>query len=161
MFACRASARWQGTRGCGPEPSQGVREGALVLREPASPVSAARRAKAQAARREPRPWMAEANVRRRGTGDPEAHSRLRPGPPARQVCDVPLRGSRRAPPTLRFDPRTPGPTTPTDWQLYSEPQPNNTSATTATECFKTLAQEFINRILVVRAISGRVLHSFP
>ena len=31
-----------------------------------------RRAKAQAARREPRPWMAEANARRRGTGDPEA-----------------------------------------------------------------------------------------
>ena len=47
-------------------------EGLPVLREPASPVSAARRAKAQAARREPRPWMAEASVRRRGTGDPEA-----------------------------------------------------------------------------------------
>jgi len=43
-----------------------------VLRKPASPVSAARRAKAIAARREPKPWMAEANVRRRGTGDPEA-----------------------------------------------------------------------------------------
>ena len=47
-------------------------KGAPVLREPASPVSEARRAKAPAARRERRAWMPEANVRRRGTGDPEA-----------------------------------------------------------------------------------------
>ena len=47
-------------------------EGSPVFREPASPVSAARRAKAQAARRETRAWMPEANVRRRDTGDPEA-----------------------------------------------------------------------------------------
>ena len=40
-------------------------------REPASTASEARRAKAQAARRERRPWMADANVRRRGTVNPE------------------------------------------------------------------------------------------
>ena len=40
-------------------------------RETASTASEARRAKAQAARRERRPWMADANVRRRGTANPE------------------------------------------------------------------------------------------
>gem|GEM_PF-3264553 len=41
-------------------------------REPVLPVSAARRAKAIAARRERRAWMPSANARRRGMGDPEA-----------------------------------------------------------------------------------------
>ena len=54
-----------------------VGPGVPVLREPASPVSAGKEGEAQAARREPRPWMAEANVRRRGMGDPEAT--LEPG----------------------------------------------------------------------------------
>ena len=64
---CPAEA-WQATY----SPSSAASEGSPVLREPASPASAARRAKAQAARRERRAGMPGANVRRRGTGDPEA-----------------------------------------------------------------------------------------
>ena len=43
-----------------------------MLREPALPASGAMDGGAQAASRERRPWKADANVRRRGTGDPEA-----------------------------------------------------------------------------------------
>ena len=43
-----------------------------MLREPALPASGAMDGGAQAASRERRPRMAGANVRRRGTGDPEA-----------------------------------------------------------------------------------------
>ena len=47
-------------------------EGSPVLRETALPASGAMDGGAQAASRERRPWKADANVRRRGTGDPEA-----------------------------------------------------------------------------------------
>ena len=43
-----------------------------MLREPALPASGAMDGRTQAASRERRPWKADANVRRRGTGDPEA-----------------------------------------------------------------------------------------
>jgi len=52
--------------------SDALCEGSPVPREPVLPASAARRARAQAARRERSPWMDSANARRRGTGDPEA-----------------------------------------------------------------------------------------
>ena len=47
-------------------------EGSPVFREPALPASGAMDGGAQAASSERRPWMADANVRRWGTGDPEA-----------------------------------------------------------------------------------------
>ena len=43
-----------------------------MFREPALPASEAMDGEAQAASSERRPWMADANVRRWGTGDPEA-----------------------------------------------------------------------------------------
>ena len=53
-------------------PRDAASEGSPVLREPALTASEAMDGAAQAASRERRAWMPEANVRRRGMGDPEA-----------------------------------------------------------------------------------------
>jgi hypothetical protein len=79
-------------------------EGLAVPRETASPASEARRAKAQAARRERRPWMADANVRRRGAVNPE------PGKGQAQLetglrPDVNVRRRGMGDPEATFEPR--------------------------------------------------------
>ena len=80
-------------------------EGLAVPRETASPASEARRAKAQAARRERRPWMADANVRRRGAVNPEpgkGQAHLETGPS--HGANVRRRGM--GDPDATFGPRT-------------------------------------------------------
>ena len=49
----------------------GIREGLPMSREPALAASEGRMPRARPLSSERRPWMAEANVRRRGVGSPE------------------------------------------------------------------------------------------